>query len=185
MAGDLPPAWGGVPTAGPPPNPRQWPQTFPAGRQPRTRTWLPTLLGGVATILAIAALIVALTRPTATKSTAMTSGPVFSAAQVSAAQQQLCDTYKTEARTIRADTSGDDEALARIAATNGAVMLYNAASNPALDAKYRDAARALATAYGNVSVMGSKGVATDAEWRAVLDDANAKDAAMKQICSGG
>ncbi|WP_231978449.1 hypothetical protein [Mycobacterium sp. E3298] len=65
------------------------------------------------------------------------------------------------------------------------MMLYDAAANPALDAKYRDAARALATAYGNVSALGSKGVATDAEWRAVLDDANAKDAAMRSLCGGG
>lgn len=48
-----------------------------------------------------------------------------------------------------------------------------------------DAARAPATAYGNVSAMGSKGVATDAEWRAVVDDANAKDAGMKKECDSG
>lgn len=184
MAGDLPPAPGDGPSAGPPSSP-QWAPVFPTQPQPRSRTWPTVLLAGAATAVAVAALIVALTRPTATKPSTTTTAPIYSAAQISAAQQQLCDTYRTEARTIRVDTSGNDEALARIAATNGAVMLFNAAANPALDAKYRDAARALATAYGNVSAMGSKGVATDSEWRAVLDDANAKDSSMKQICNGG
>jgi hypothetical protein len=133
-------------------------------------------------VVAVAALIVALTN---SKHAAMPPTPTYTAAQTAEAQRQLCDTYKLEARTVRVDTNGNDEALARIAATNGAVMLYNAASNPALDAKHRDAARALATAYGTVSATGSKGVATDAEWRAVLDDANAKDAAMREVCGGG
>ncbi len=142
-------------------------------------------MAAVAAVVAVAALIVALTnsRPAATPAT--TSPPTYTAAEIAAAQRQLCDTYKREARAVRVDTNGNDEALARIAATNGAVMLFNAAANPALDAKHREAARALAEAYGTVSAMGSKGVATDREWRAVLDDANAKDAAMKKICGGG
>lgn len=141
-------------------------------------------LAGVAIVMAGAALVVALTRTTVARLAPDPPVPTNSAADISTAQQQLCDIYKVQARTVRADTSGNDEALARIAATNGAVMLYNAATNPALDAKHRDGARALAMAYGNVSALGSKGVATDVEWRAVLDDANAKDAAMKQLCGG-
>lgn len=184
MAGDLPPAPGDGPSVSPP-GPTQWAPVFPTQPQRRSRTWPPMVLAGVATVVAIAALVVGLTRPTATKPPPTATAQSYSAAQISAAQQQLCETYKTEARTVRADTSGNDEALARIAATNGAVMLYNAAADPALEAKYRDAARALATAYGNVSAMGSKGVTTDSEWRAVLDEANAKDASMKQLCNGG
>nr|WP_075237691.1 hypothetical protein [Mycobacterium colombiense] len=184
MAGDLPPATGSGPAAGAPGS-TQWSPGFPTQPPPRPRAWPAIALATVATAAAIAALVVALTRPTATKPTMTTTAPSYSAAQVSAAQQKLCETYNTEARTVRADTNGNDEALARIAATNGAVMLYNAAADPALGAKYRDAARALATAYGNVSAMGSKGVASDSEWRAVLDEANAKDASMKQICNGG
>lgn len=184
MAGDLPPAPGSGPTAGAP-GPTQWSPVFPTQPQRRSWTWLAVVLAAVATSVAIAALVVAVMRPTTSKATSTATAPAFSAAQISAAQQQLCETYKTEARTIRADTSGNDEALARIAATNGAVMLYNAAADPALDAKYRDAARQLATAYGNVSAMGSKGVSSDSEWRAVLDEANAKDASMKKVCGLG
>lgn len=185
MVGNLPPAPGEGPATGPPQSSTHWAPPFPTQPPPRQRAWPAVVLAAVATAVAIAALFVALTRPTTTKPTTTTTVPTYSTAQIAAAQQQLCDTYKTQARTVRADTSGNDEALARIAATNGAVMLYNAAADPALDAKYRDAARALATAYGNVSAMGSKGVATDSEWRAVLDEANAKDASMKQICNGG
>ncbi|ORW06434.1 hypothetical protein AWC15_21705 [Mycobacterium lacus] len=152
---------------------------------PRIYSWPSIVVAAIAAVVAVAALIVALTNSTSAAPPSATTTPTYTAAETAAAQRQLCDTYKREARTVRVDTNGNDEALARIAATNGAVMLYNAAANPALDAKHRDAARALATAYGTVSVMGSKGVATDAEWRAVLDDANAKDAAMKKVCGGG
>lgn len=147
--------------------------------------WAAICLAGVAVVLAGAALVVALTRSTVTGLPPEPPAPTYSAADISTAQQQLCDTYKVEARTVRADTSGNDEALSRIAATNGAVMLYNAATSPAFDARHRDGARALAMAYGNVSALGSKDVATDAEWRAVLDDANAKDGAMRQLCGDG
>lgn len=160
----------------------QWTPTQPKNR---SGSWLAIPLAAIATTVAIAALIVAFTRPSPEAPSTEAKPPSYSAAETAAAQQQLCDTYKLEARTVRSDTSGNDEALARIAATNGAVMLYNAAANPAIDAKYRDTARALATAYGNVSAMGSKGVASDAEWRAVLDEANAKDAAMRQLCGSG
>jgi negative regulator of sigma E activity len=160
----------------------QRPQTSSPRPTGGLRGWAAIALAGIATVVAVAALIVALTGPSSSTPSATST---YTAADIASAQQQLCDTYTAEARTVRADTSGNDEALARVAATNGAVMLYNAAANPALGAKYRDAARALATAYGNVSAMGSKGVASDAEWRAVLDDANAKDAAMKQVCGGG
>lgn len=83
------------------------------------------------------------------------------------------------------DTSGNDKALARIADTNGAVMLDMASAAPALDNNHRDAARALATAYGTVTVMGNSSVASDAEYRAALDDVIAKDSVMKKVCSGG
>jgi len=46
------------------------------------------------------------------------------------------------------------------------------------------AARALATAYSNLSVLGSEGVATDAEGRANHDDADTKDSVMRQIYGG-
>lgn len=166
------------------PSAGQWTPTYPAATAPRSRIWPAIAIAGIAAFVAVAALIVALMKPMSSNSSTTSTVARYSAADVAGAQRQLCDTYRVQARTVRADTNGNNEALARIAATNGAVMLFNAASNPALDSQHRDAARALATAYGNVSAMGSKGVATDAEWQAVLDEANAKDAVMKQVCGG-
>lgn len=40
-------------------------------------------------------------------------------------------------------------------------------------------------AYGTLTAKGSSGVATDAQYQAALDDAIAKDAAMKKVCGGG
>ncbi|KZS80740.1 hypothetical protein B4U45_14070 [Mycobacterium persicum] len=145
------------------------------------RIWPTIALAVIATVVAVAALIVALT---ASKPSAA-SVPTYTAAETTAAQRQLCSTYELVAQAARVDTAGSDKALARIATTNGALMLYIAAANPALDASYRDAARALATAEGTLTAKGSYGVATDAEYQAALDDAIAKDAAMKKVCGGG
>lgn len=175
MAEDQPSSSGGGPTVGP------WVPGYPAPSASRPRVWPAMAVGGVGVLLAAAGLIVALTRPTPEP---VAKAQTYTAAEIAAAHEKLCDRYTLQARTVRSDTSGSDESLARIAATDGAVMLYNAAANPALDAKYLDVARALASAYGNVSAMGSKGVASDAEWRAVLDDANAKDAVMRTVCGG-
>ncbi|BBX75597.1 hypothetical protein MSHI_35030 [Mycobacterium shinjukuense] len=141
------------------------------------------MVAAIAAVVAVAALIVALTnaRPAATPAT--TSVPTYTAAQTAAAQRQLCDTYKLVAHAVQVDTNGSDKALARITLTNAAAILDNAAADPALDAKHRDAARALATAYRTTIVMASGG--TQAEWQAALDDGNVKDAAMKQVCGGG
>lgn len=97
----------------------------------------------------------------------------------------LCDAYKLVARAVEVDTSGNDKALARIADTNGAVMLEMASAAPALDTNHREAARALALAYGTVTAMGNSAIATDADYRAALDDVIAKDAAMRKVCGGG
>ncbi|CFH61365.1 membrane protein [Mycobacterium tuberculosis] len=95
------------------------------------------MVAAIAAVVAVAALIVALTnaRPAATPAT--TSVPTYTAAQ-----RQLCDTYKLVAHAVPVDTNGSDKALARITLTNAAAILDNAAADPALDAKHRDAARA-------------------------------------------
>ncbi|BBY03532.1 hypothetical protein MSEO_40310 [Mycobacterium seoulense] len=93
--------------------------------------------------------------------------------------------YQLAAKAVQVDTAGTDKALARIATTNGALMLDMAASNPALDANHRDAARALEAAYLTVTAKSSYGVATEADFQSALDDVIAKDAAMKKVCSGG
>ncbi|WP_374023620.1 hypothetical protein [Mycobacterium sp. HNNTM2301] len=64
-------------------------------------------------------------------------------------------------------------------------MLEMAAANPIIDAKHRDAADALAMAYGTLTAKGSAGVATDAEYQSALNDAISKDAAVKKVCGGG
>lgn len=80
--------------------------------------------------------------PNAPFGPATTSVPTYTAAQTAAAQRQLCDTYKLVAHAVPVDTNGSDKALARITLTNAAAILDNAAADPALDAKHRDAARA-------------------------------------------
>jgi hypothetical protein len=150
----------------------------------RSSLWLAIAVGGTAA-LAVASLVLALTRPTASERTPAATASTPAPAEVSAARRQLCDTYKLVARAVDVDTGGQDRALARIATTNGAVMLDNAAANPALEAKPRDAARALAAAYGTLTAVGSNVVATDAQYQAALDDITAKDAVMKSVCANG
>lgn len=93
--------------------------------------------------------------------------------------------YKLAAQSVQVDTAGTDKALARIATTNGALMLDIGASNPALDANHRNTARALEAAYLTVTAKSSYGVATEAEFQSALDDVIAKDTAMKKVCGGG
>lgn len=162
-----------------------WPRRHFPQPVSRPRSWLGMIAVVLTAVIAIAALVVALTRPTASKPVASTTTPTYSAADSGAAQKTLCDTYKLVARAVEVDTSGNDKALARIADTNGAVMLEMASAAPALDSNHREAARALAMAYATVTAMGNSAVATDADYRAALDDVIAKDAAMKKVCGGG
>jgi hypothetical protein len=182
MVGDLPSDFGEGSATRPPAG--QWPPTQAIPTPARSRTWPALALAAIALVVAVAALIVALTnsRPAASPATTV---PTYTAAETAAAQRQLCDAYKLVARAVQIDTNGNNPALARIADTNGAVMLDMAAANPALDTAHRDAARALATAYTMVTVKGNTVVASDAEFRAAIDDVVAKDAAMKQVCGGG
>lgn len=178
MAGEFPSGIGEGPSFHAPTGQQTPP--FPTGQAPRSRPWLAVAVAATAAT-AIAALIVALILPTASKPSAPTA-PSYTAAETTAARRRLCDTYKLVALAVQVDTGGNDRALARIADTNGAVMLDLAAANPALDADHRDAARALAMAYGTVTAMGSSVVASDADYQAALDDVTAKDAAMKKVC---
>lgn len=182
MTQDLPTGPGGEPANDPPA--RQWAPAYATAPTRRPRTWLAVATAAVAALVAGAALIVSLGKPTASISAARSTTPSYSAADAAAAQRQLCDTYKLVARAVDIDTNGNDRALARIADTNGAVMLDMAAANPALDPTHRDNARALAAAYATVTAMGNSVVATDAQYRAALDDVIAKDIAMKQACGG-
>ncbi|BBX75599.1 hypothetical protein MSHI_35050 [Mycobacterium shinjukuense] len=80
-------------------------------------------MAAVAAVVAVAALIVALTNARPAAAPATTSLPTYTAAETAAAQRQLCDTYKLAAHAVEVDTGGNNRALARIADTNGAVML--------------------------------------------------------------
>lgn len=182
MAGDLPPGFGEGSTNRPLPG--QWTSNYPTGQAPRSRPWQAIALALTAAV-AVAALIVALTRPMAPRPSATNTVPTYTAAEIAAAQRQLCNTYNLAARAVQVDTNGSDKALARTATTNAAVMLENAAGDPALDPKYRDAARALATAYLTATAKATDGVVADAEWQAALNDVVANDATMKKVCGGG
>ncbi len=183
MVGDLPSDFGESSTNRPPAE--GW--TPPQATQipPRPHIWSAVALAAIATVVAVVALIVALTHSTHAASPVTTAGPTSTAAETAAAQRQLCDTYRLAASAVRVDTAGNDKALARIATTNGALILEMAADNPALDGDHRDAARALAIAYGTLTARGTYGIATDAEYQAALDDIVAKDAVMKKVCGGG
>jgi hypothetical protein len=180
--GDLPSDFGESSTNRPPP-PGQWTQGQGTQPPPRARTWPAVALAAIALVVAVAALIVALTNSTRTASPPTTTVPTHSAAETGAAQRQLCDTYALAARAVQVETNGSDKALARVALTNAAAILDNAAADLALDPTHRDAARALANAFRTTTALASGG--TDAQWQASLDDGNAKDAVMKKVCGGG
>ncbi|MEB3020135.1 hypothetical protein [[Mycobacterium] crassicus] len=130
--------------------------------------------------MAVAALVVAIVALTRTA-----AKPTYSAAQSAEAQAQLCDRYKLAAQVVHLETTGPDgsAALARIANTNGALILETAASNPALNVKFRDAAQALAHSYQTVTAMGTMGQADPQFW-AAINDSNAKNDVMRSLCGG-
>lgn len=152
-------------------------QPWPAPPAPvRSRNWLTVTLAAVAVVLAAAALIVALTRSGSEPS------PTYTAAQKAEAKAKLCERYKIAAQAMHIETSTDDIALARVALSNGALMLDRAAADPALDANYRAAARALADSYQTQAAMGTTGMATRAQYLATVDDTNTKTGAMEGLC---
>lgn len=142
-------------------------------------------LAAIATIAATAALALLFTRPTNSGSSATRTSPSPAAPDVASAEQRLCDTYRLAAKAVQVDTSGSDKGLARVATTNGAIMLEMAAADPALDFTYRDAARALAMSYATLTAKSSSGVANDAEFQSALDDIVSKNSVMKKVCGGG
>ncbi len=187
MAGDLPPVPGDRPPAGPPPSSMQWAPPFPMQPPPRPRAWSAIALAAIAVLLGGAALVVALTRqagssPAISASTSSIS-PTYTAEETAAAHQKLCDAYKLAARSVDIDTNTDNRALADAVSVNAAVLLQQAISAaPALSSGDRAAALALAAAYTKATAMGSALQRDDPEFRAEIDDVNAKDAAMRKIC---
>lgn len=130
--------------------------------------------------MSVAALIVATVALTRTAS----SPAHTTAAQRASAQATLCERYKLAAHAMHIETSDPTggAALARVALSNGALMLNVASDDPALDAKHRDAARALADSYQTTAALGTTGMATRDQYLASVDDMNAKDRVMTGLC---
>lgn len=187
MMGDLPPAPGEGPAAGPPSGPTNWAPAFPAQAQTRPRAWPAIALAAIAVLLGSAALIVALTRPAASSaiSTSTTSAaPTYSAAEITAAHNKLCDGYGLASRAVQIATNGDNPALSGIATVNGAVILEHIVSTtPAIPAGEQAAALALAEAYSNAQATATTvQQREDPLWQSTISDVNSKDAAMKKVC---
>lgn len=148
-----------------------WPAPPPVQPHRRTAIGLSALAGLVA-VAALIVAILALVRP---------SPPAYTVAEKAMAQAQLCDKYKLASRAAHIETAPDgDTALARISLINGALMLETAASDPALAAKDREAARALAAAYQNMAATGS--LADAAKYQAAIEATNAKVGTMEELC---
>nr|WP_318546672.1 hypothetical protein [Mycobacterium lepraemurium] len=140
MVGDLPAGVGEGPSVHPPVGSR--PPSYPWQPARRSRPWLAIALAVTAAVAA-GALAIALIRP-ATRLPVATTLPKYILSETAAAQKHLCDTCRLVAQAVA--TNANDRALARIADTNGALLLNMAADNLALDADRRDAAKALAVA---------------------------------------
>nr|WP_096370665.1 hypothetical protein [Mycobacterium ulcerans] len=179
-------------TTNPPPA-AQWVPNYPPQPVASPRTWPLVALAIIAivgVVLGAAALVVALTRPGNAGSAAApttTASPTYTAEEIAAAHQKLCEVYKLAARSVQIDTNGGDPALAGVTGVNGAVMLEQALRTaPALAPDERDAAFALAEAYTNANAVASFSTGRgDPAWRAAADDVIAKDAEMRATCGGG
>ncbi len=97
-------------------------------------------------------------------------------------QAELCGTYKlaSKAMNIATNIPDGDVAVAHLSLTNGALMLLTAASDPALDAKHRDAARTLANAYQTQSAKGI--TASPEQHHEAMADTNSKTLVMIGLC---
>jgi hypothetical protein len=121
--------------------------------------------------------IISLTR------TADGSTPHYTAAQQADAAKRLCGSYRLAAHAEHVETNTPNNvALGRLSATNGALILETAAADPALDAKYRDAARALALSYQTLVAAATGKDGGDPELEAVIAETNANARAMQELC---
>jgi len=137
-------------------------------------------LAAFAALLSIVALIVAIASPNRSSDASV---PGYTTAQQADAKKRLCDSYKLAAHAEHIETNTPNNVpLARLSATNGALILETASADPALEAEYRDAARALAITYQTLVAVATGKEGGDAELEAVVADANAKDRVMIELC---
>ncbi|WP_232003850.1 hypothetical protein [Mycobacterium sp. 1465703.0] len=131
------------------------------------------VLALVATVVAVVALIVATSRSSSLAP--VSTAPTYSAAEVSAAHQKLCDVYKLVARSVDIDTNTDNRALAGAVSVNAAVVLgQTIGAAPTMPSDDRAAAHVLASAYTKATAMGSALQRDDPVFRSEVDDVNAK-----------
>lgn len=144
----------------------------------RSRNWPVIAPALLATVVAVAALIVSLTM------TGTSTHPNYTTAEKAAAKVQLCDQYKFESHALNIETDPKgDPAFARISMVNGALILQAAASNPALDPKYRDAALILASSYLTMAAKATTGITTPEGFREAVADSNAKEILLNDWCN--
>lgn len=157
------------------------PPTWPAPHPAQSRRWSTTAVAAFAVLLSVAALVLAIIGLIRSSDT---STPSYTAAQKADAKKRLCSSYKLAAYAEHVETNTPDNiALARLSATNGALILETAATDPALDLEYRDAARALALTYQNLVAVSTGRGGGDPQLEEAIADANAKDRVMIDLCN--
>ncbi|MEB3071845.1 hypothetical protein [[Mycobacterium] vasticus] len=128
----------------------------------------------LAAVVALVVGVIALTRSTV---------PTYTAKEKAAAKAHLCDRYVLAAHGEHIETTTPNNiALARISATNGALILETTAAAPALEPTYREAAQALAASYQTFVAIATTPVADDPRLQAAIDDSTDKDRTMKGVC---
>ncbi|BBZ25016.1 hypothetical protein MHIB_34340 [Mycolicibacter hiberniae] len=145
---------------------------------PPARAGRPAIaLAALAVLISATALMVALTRPSEG------AERPFTATQRADAKDHLCRSYRLAAHAEHIETNmPDNAALGRLSATNGALILQTAAADPAVETKYRDAARNLALSYQKLVAIATGRNANDPEITDAIADANAKDRVMVELC---
>ncbi|WP_244184816.1 hypothetical protein [Mycobacterium scrofulaceum] len=120
-------------------------------------------------------------KPSAPGQPSATTAPTYTAADITAAHQKLCDAYRLAAHAVQIETNGTSPERAGIAEVNSAMILESAVNaSPALGSSDRGAAVALARAYNNLAAVAS--LNDNLLWQPALNDANAKDTAMRKVC---
>ncbi|MEB3051054.1 hypothetical protein KV112_15115 [Mycolicibacter sp. MYC123] len=146
----------------------------PTIQQPRRS--LVVALAALSTLLAITSLVLAIVA----LNRAETRSP-YSAAQRAAARSDLCERFKPAMDAVHAETNGPDPGLGRTSLVNGALILDGLATNPALDSRYREAAKSVVLAYENLVVYSTGGTGNP-KFNSYVDAVNAAEIALKDLC---
>ena len=141
----------------------------------RPSTWV-AISADVLGIASLTLVTVALTRSPA--------NPSYSGADRGAAASKLCDRFKPAANAMHIGTHGPPSGLRRAAILNGTLTLQNAATNPALDPKYRHAAQEAILVYHNLFVVPLGETSGCPQFDSVVDTANVKHRTLKELCGG-